>query len=121
MLEAIEHIGTIADVVILVLFVGDGLDKNRRVEVDQRAREALTTIFCEVHWGEGTIRTVTLTHHWCATPATAVGIEPVGLLARSTVGGADKVGGIHRVPLSVDKPGEDRTFVAPLGEILNRC
>ena len=121
MLEAVEHIGTETDVIVLILLVGDVLDEHRRVEVDQRSGEALTTIFCEVYRSEGTIRTVALTHHWCATPATAVGIEPVGLLARSTVGGADKVGGIHRVPLSVDKPCEDRTFVTPLGEILYRC
>jgi hypothetical protein len=47
-----------------------------------------------------------------------VGIEVVGLFTGGLIFHLDEVGGIHRVPLSVDEPREDGAFVTPLGEIL---
>ena len=119
MLETVEHVSTEADVVVLVLLVGDVLDEHRGIEVDQRARQALTTILREVDGCEGTIRTVALTDHRRTTPATTVGIEIIGFLACSLVLHFDEVGGVHRVPLSIDEPREDRAFVAPLAQVLH--
>ena len=119
MLETVEYISTVADVIVLVLLVGNVLDKHRGVEVYQRAGEALATIFREVDGGEGAIGTVTLTHHRCTTPATTVRIEVIGLLAGSPVFYFDKVRGIHGVPLSINEPGKDGAFVTPLTQILN--
>ena len=119
MLETVEYISAVADVIVLVLLVGDVLDEYRGIEVDQRAGEALTTIFREVDWRKGTIRTIALTYHRCTTPTAAVGIEVVGFLTGGSVLHFHKVGSIHRVPLSVDKPGEDRAFIAPLTQILD--
>ena len=120
MLEAVEHIGTEALVVVLVLLIRDILDENGGIEVDERARHTLTTVFREVDGYERTIGTVALADHRHTAPATGVGIEVIGLLACGLVLHLHEVGGKHRIPLAVDIPGEDRTFVAPLRQVFDR-
>ena len=119
MLEAVEDICTEAFVVVLVLLIGDILDENRGIEVDERARHTLTTVFREVDRRERTIRTIALADHRHTTPTTGVGIEVIGLLACDLILHFDEVWREHRVPLTVDIPSEDRTFVAPLGKIFD--
>ena len=46
-------------------------------------------------------------------------IEEIGLLACGLVFHLHEVRREHRVPLTINIPSEDRTFVAPLGEILD--
>ena len=46
-------------------------------------------------------------------------IEVIGLLTCGLILYFDKIRGKHRVPLTINIPSEDRTFVAPLGEILD--
>ena len=121
MLESVEHIGAEALVIVGVFLVGHRLDEHRWVEVDERALHAACAILGEVHRSERTIGAVALANHWSATPSAAVRIEPVGLLACLAVGGHHQVGGIHRVPLSVDEPREYGAFVAPLREVLDGC
>ena len=121
MLETVEHVCAVAFVVVLVLLVVDRLDEHRWVEVDKRAFDATHAVIGQVHRRKGTVGAVALAHHGNAPPATAVGIEPIGLLARRAVGGANQVRGIHSVPLSARIPREDGTLVAPLREVFDRC
>ena len=120
MLETVEDVCTEAFIVVGILLVGDFLDENGGIEVDERARHTLTTVFREVDRREGTIRTIALADHRHTTPATRMGIEVIGLLACGFVFHLHEVRRKHRVPLTIDIPGEDRSFVAPLGEILDR-
>ena len=120
-LESVEHVGTIALLVVGVFLVGNVLDEHRGVEVDKRAFDTACTVGRQVHGREGAVGAFTLAHHGDAPPAPAVRIEPVGLLASLAVNGLHEVGGIHRVPLPVDKPGEDGAFVAPLTEVFDGC
>ena len=121
MLETVEDVGTEALVEVGILLVGDILDEYGGIKVDERARHTLTTVFREVDGCEGTIGTVALTDHRHTAPATGVWIEIIGLLARGLVLYLHQIRGEHRVPLAVDIPSEDRTFVAPLGEIFDGC
>ena len=119
MLEAVEDICTEAFIVVGILLIGDFLDENGRIEVDERARHTLTTVFREVDRREGAIRTIALADHRHTTPTTRMGIEVIGLLTCGLILHFDEVWGEHRIPLTVYIPSKDRTFVAPLGEILN--
>ena len=119
MLETVEHIGAEALVVILVLLVGDVLDKHAGIEVDQRAGQTTASVLSQVDGRKRSVRTVALADCRHALPTTGVGIEVVGLLARSLVFHFHQIGGKHRIPLAVNVMREDRAFVAPLGEILD--
>ena len=119
MLEAIEDVGTETDVVVLILLVSDILDEHRRVEVNQRAGHALTTVLCEVDGCERTVGAVTLANHRGAAPSTGMRIEIVSFFTCLLILHLYQVGSIHRVPLSIYIIGEDRTLVAPLAQILN--
>ena len=119
-LETVEHVGAETLVEILVLLVRDVLDEYRRVEVDERAGQTLRAVLRQVHRHERTVGPVALTHHRHTAPSARVGIQPVGLLARSLVLHFHQVGGKHRVPLAIDEPRKDGTLVAPLAQVFHR-
>ena len=84
-------------------------------------RQASASVLCEVDGSEGTIGTVTLADHRYTLPTTGMRIEIVGLLASGLVLYFHEIRGKHRVPLSVDIMREDRTLVAPLCQVFDRC
>ena len=84
-LETIEHVGAEAFVEVLVLLVRDVLDEYRRVEVDERAGQTLRAVLRQVHGHERAVGPVALTYRCHAAPSARVGIQPIGLLARSLV------------------------------------
>ena len=120
-LEAVEHIGPEALVVVGVFLVRDVLHKDAGVEVDEGAINADTAVGCQVDRREGAVGAVALADRRHTAPSAAVGIEPIGFLARRLVLDFHEVGGIHGVPLAINEMREDGAFVAPLCEVLDGC
>ena len=120
-LEAVEDVGAEALVVVLVLLVRDVFDEDAGVEVDERAIDAGTSVGRQVHGREGSVGAVALADRRHAAPPAAVGIEPVGFLPRRLVLDLHEVGGIHGVPLAINKMREDGTLVAPLRQVFDGC
>ena len=121
MLEAIENVSTIALSIVLVFLIVNRLYEDRWVEVYLGTRQTTGAVRSEVYRRKRPVWTIALTNHRNTSVTARVGIEPICLLASRTVGCHYQIRGIHSVPLSIDIPREDRTFVTPLCEVFNRC
>ncbi len=117
--ETIVYVCAETAVVVLVALVGNILDKYRRIEINQRSGNTLSAVVGEVDRSKRTVGTVAAAYHSHTPPSSGVGIQPIGFLTGLAILYLDKVGGVHSIPLSVDKPREYRALVTPLAEIFH--
>ena len=120
MLEAVVDVGPVADAVVRILAVRDGLDEDGGVEVDEGARQDAAAVLGDVDRLERPVRTVGLAHGGDPAATAGVRVQVIRLLSRRAVSHLHEVGRVHRVPLAVHEPGEEDALVAPLAQVLHR-